>query len=406
MKNKKYIIIGFILLIAASIGGYFYFKKDSAALIEVQTVTVSNGSVVTSVTATGTIEPITQVEVGTQVSGVVEKVYVDYNSEVKAGQLIAELDKTNLRAKKAQAQAAYDNAVIQRNYLQTVYDRQKTLYDNQVISRADFDDASYNLNTATNTVAQRLSDLQETVTNLGYANIYSPIDGVVLSRDIDEGQTVAASYSTPTLFTIAQDLSEMQVEADVDEADIGEVKEGQRVSFTVDAYQDLTFNGEITQVRLDPTVTSNVVTYTVVIKAENPDLKLKPGLTATISIYTLELNDVLTTEAKAINFKPNMPLIDEYYAQQGLVMEKPSGEMNDRQPPGENESIVWTYGNDGSIKPTKVVLGASDGINVQIESGLEAGTQLVYNLKTESKVVAKTGGEATSPFMPKPPGRK
>jgi HlyD family secretion protein len=188
------------------------------------------------VTATGTIEPINQVDVGTQVSGVVEKIYVDYNSEVKQGQLIAELDKTNLKASLTQAQAVYDNAVSQRNYTQTIHDRQKTLYDNQVISKSDYDDAEYNYQTAKGTVTQRLSDLQSARTNLGYANIYSPIDGVVLSKDIDEGQTVAASYSTPTLFTIAQDLKEMQVEADVDEADIGNVKEGQRVEFTVDAY--------------------------------------------------------------------------------------------------------------------------------------------------------------------------
>ena len=191
-----------------------------------------------------------------------------------------------------------------RNYAQTIYTRQKSLYDNQVISRSDYDDAKFSLETAKGTVTQRLSDLKSARTNLGYANIYSPINGVVLSRAIDEGQTVAASLSTPTLFTIAKDLKEMQVEADVDEADIGEVKNGQRVTFTVDAYIGETFEGVVTQVRLDPTVTSNVVTYTVVIKADNPDLKLKPGLTATISIYTLELNDVLTAEAKAINFIP------------------------------------------------------------------------------------------------------
>ncbi|MGS0528105.1 efflux RND transporter periplasmic adaptor subunit [Zobellia nedashkovskayae] len=203
------------------------------------------------VTATGTIEPINQVDVGTQVSGVVEKIYVDYNSEVKEGQLIAELDKTILKAALTQAQASYDNAISNRNYLQIIFERQKTLYDNQVISKSDYDDSFFNYETAKGTVTQRLSDLQQARTNLGYANIYSPIDGVVLSRDIDEGQTVAASYSTPTLFTIAQDLKEMQVEADVDEADIGVVKEGQRVSFTVDAYQGQEFDGEVTQVRLD-----------------------------------------------------------------------------------------------------------------------------------------------------------
>ncbi|MEP3927056.1 MAG: efflux RND transporter periplasmic adaptor subunit, partial [Gilvibacter sp.] len=261
MKNKNKIILGSIALVIVAFVAYSFMTGDENTTIEAKTIVAKKGDVTTMVTATGTIEPINQVDVGTQVSGVVEKIYVDYNSVVKEGQLIAELDKTNLKAATVQAQASYDNAVSNRNYLQTIYERQKTLYDNQVISKSDYDDALYNYETAKGTVTQRLSDLQQARTNLGYANIYSPIDGVVLSRDIEEGQTVAASYSTPTLFTIAQDLKEMQVEADVDEADIGVVKEGQRVSFTVDAYQGQEFEGEVTQVRLDPTVTSNVVTY-------------------------------------------------------------------------------------------------------------------------------------------------
>lgn len=297
---------------------YKFIKGEDVVVMEVKTVKAKKANVTTLVTATGTMEPITQVEVGTQVSGVVEKIYVDYNSEVKEGQLIAELDKTNLKAALTQSQAAYDNALSQKRYTETIFERQKKLYENQVISKSDYDEALYSYETAKGTVTQRLSDLQAAKTNLGYANIYSPIDGVVLSRDIDEGQTVAASYSTPTLFTIAQDLKEMQVEADVDEADIGNVKEGQRVTFTVDAYVGETFEGEVTQVRLDPTITSNVVTYTVVIRADNPDLKLKPGLTATISIYTLELNDVLTAEAKAINFTPDVESLNDYNLQNNL----------------------------------------------------------------------------------------
>lgn len=315
MKTKKYIIIGSIVAIILAIVAFTFLKGNDDIIIEAKTIEAKKANVTTIVTATGTIEPITQVEVGTQVSGVVEKIYVDYNSVVKQGQLIAELDKTNLNAAATQAQAAYDNALSQRDYMEIIYNRQKSLYENQVISKSDYEDAFYNFQTAKGTLTQRLSDLQKAKTNLSYANIYSPINGVVLSRAIDEGQTVAASLSTPTLFTIAQDLKEMQVEADVDEADIGQVKEGQRVEFTVDAYIGETFNGVVTQVRLDPTVTSNVVTYTVVIKADNPDLKLKPGLTATISIYTLELKDVLTAEAKAINFKPERDLLAIYNQQ-------------------------------------------------------------------------------------------
>ena len=396
MKSKKNIIISSIVLIILAIVAYSFLKGDDAIIIQAKTIEAKKANVTTMVTATGTIEPITQVEVGTQVSGVVEKIYVDYNSMVKQGQLIAELDKTNLNASKTQAQAAYDNAVCQRNYTQTIYERQKSLYDNQVISKSDFDEAQYNYQTAKGTVTQRLSDLQAARTNLGYANIYSPIDGVVLSRAIDEGQTVAASYSTPTLFTIAQDLKEMQVEADVDEADIGYVKDGQRVTFTVDAYIGETFEGIVTQVRLDPTITSNVVTYTVVIKADNPDLKLKPGLTATISIYTLELNNVLTAEAKAINFKPNTQTLASYNTQHNLP-----ASINHLP---KDATILWVYNADGAITPKTVTLGASDGVNVQVLSGITEGDKLVYNLKETVASTAEVATETESPFMPKPPG--
>lgn len=404
MKNKNKIIIGGIALVIVALVAYSFMKGDDSTAIEAKTVLAKKGDVTTMVTATGTIEPINQVDIGTQVSGVVEKIYVDYNSEVKEGQLIAELDKTNLKAATVQAQASYDNAVSNRNYLQTIYERQKTLYDNQVISKSDFDDAVYNYETAKGTVTQRLSDLQQARTNLGYANIYSPIDGVVLSRDIEEGQTVAASYSTPTLFTIAQDLKEMQVEADVDEADIGVVEEGQRVSFTVDAYQGQEFEGTVTQVRLDPTITSNVVTYTVVIKADNPDLRLKPGLTATISIYTLELKDVLSVEAKAINFKPTPPEMMAYNEQENLAMERPQGgPMNSN----EGSTKVWVMESNGAISPKEVTLGASDGVNVQVLSGINEGDKLVYSLKSESTIAGPpTGNSEESPFMPKPPGGK
>ena len=398
MKKNKNIIIISIAVVVLAIVGYSFINSDDAIVIEAKTVLAKKENVTTMVTATGTIEPITQVEVGTQVSGVVEKIYVDYNSVVKEGQLIAELDKTNLNASKTQAQAAYDNAVSQRNYMKTIFDRQESLYNNQVISKADFDDAQYNYQTAKGTVTQRYSDLQQARTNLGYANIYSPIDGVVLSRAIDEGQTVAASLSTPTLFTIAQDLKEMQVEADVDEADIGQVKNGQRVEFTVDAYIGETFKGIVTQVRLDPTVTSNVVTYTVVIKADNPDLKLKPGLTATISIFTLELNNVLTAEAKAINFKPEAAILSTYNAQHQLA------ETNSNI--STDETTLWVLENNGAITSKTVTLGASDGVNVQLLSGVSEGDKLVYTLKEISKSEVKKGGTSESPFMPQRPGGK
>ena len=419
MKNKK-LIIGSIIVVILGIVVYSFANNNTAVIIEAKTVIAKKASVSTMVTATGTIQPITQVEVGTQVSGVVEKIYVDYNSEVKEGQLIAELDKTNLLATLSQAQAVYDNAVNQKNYTKTIYDRQKSLYDSQVISRSDFDDANFNYETAKSTVTQRLSDLQKARTNLSYADIYSPIDGVVLSRAIDEGQTVAATLSTPTLFTIAQDLKEMQVEADVDEADIGQVKEGLRVSFTVDAYLGEEFDGVVTQVRLNPTVTSNVVTYTVVIKADNPDLKLKPGLTAIISIYTLELKNVLTAEAKAINFKPTPAELAAYNEQQNIKVEasnerstertsertskrtseRTSGKTTKRPTNKEKGNVVWVYNSNGEIKAQKVTLGASDGVNVQILEGIIEGDKLVYSLEGVSASETKTTDKSESPFMP------
>ncbi len=403
MKSNKKIIIAGISVAIIALVLYNIFKPSQTVFIEAKTIAATTGNVTTLVTATGTIEPITQVEVGTQVSGVVEKIYVDYNSVVKEGQLIAELDKTNLKASVTQAQANYDNALSQKNYTESIYNRQKTLYDNQVISKADYDDALYSYQTAKGTVTQRYSELQTARTNLGYANIYSPIDGVVLSRDIDEGQTVAASYSTPTLFTIAQDLKEMQVEADVDEADIGNVKEGQRVTFTVDAYIGETFDGEVTQVRLNPTTTSNVVTYTVVIKAHNPDLKLKPGLTATISIYTLELKDVLTTQAKAVNFNPEPALLAQYIEQNNITIssEVPQNETLNN----DNITVLWVLNNDKTIVSRPVKLGASDGVNVQILEGISKGEKLVYSLKATDNLTETTAETSSeSPFMPKPPG--
>lgn len=398
MKKNKNILIGSIAIILLAIVAYFFLKGDDAIIIEAKTITAKKANVTTMVTATGTIEPTNQVDVGTQVSGVVEKIYVDYNSVVKEGQLIAELDKTNLKAAKTQAQASYDNAITQRNYMKMIYDRQKTLFDNQVISKSDFEEATYNYQTAKGTVTQRLSDLQSANTNLGYANIFSPINGVVLSRAIDEGQTVAASLSTPTLFTIAEDLKEMQVEADVDEADIGQVKLGQRVEFTVDAYIGETFKGVVTQVRLDPTITSNVVTYTVVIKADNPDLKLKPGLTATISIYTLELTNILTTEAKAVNFKPETATLASYNQAHHFT--------ENSQAVSKNETLLWVMEKNGAITSKAVQLGASDGVNVQILSGISQGDKLIYSLKAVAKSEVSVNGTNESPFMPQRPGQK
>lgn len=412
MTKKSKIIAGILVLAIIAAALYFFVFSAKKETISLQTAKVAKGNVSTVITATGTIEATKQVEVGTQVSGVVEKIFVDFNSPVKAGQLIAELDKENLQELLSQAKAAYNVALNDQHYKQTIYNRQKSLYDAKVISQSDYQEAEYNLATAKGTVLTKLSDLKKAETNLGYANIYSPIDGVVLSKDVDQGQTVAASYSTPTLFTIAQNLKQMQVEADVDEADIGNVKKGQRVVFTVDAYPAEEFNGTVTQVRLNSTVTSNVVTYTVIIKADNPDEKLKPGLTATVSIYTMELKDVLTLEAKAFSFEPDMQLLQKYKEANGSAVTSPSAQAGDTPPAAakpndkadKNTKTVWVK-KGFDLYPQQVKVGSNDGINYEIISGLNQGDEVATTLEVQAAAKAE-GGSGASPFMPKPPGRK
>lgn len=413
MKRKKVIRITIIIVILAIIGWVVYanFFKTTKIKTEIETAVITKGTISTMITATGSVEPIAQVEVGTQVSGTIEKIYVDFNDVVKAGQLIAELDKVNLRASLEDAEASYQTALNEQNYLQTVFNRQEALYKNKVISQSDYDEALYKLNNSKGSVVQRLSDLNRAKTNLGYANIYSPVDGVILDRAVDEGQTVAASYSTPTLFTIAQDLSKMQVEANVDEADIGNVKTGQRVSFTVDSYPDEEFSGEVTQVRLNATVTSNVVTYVVVIKADNPELKLMPGMTASINIYTMEMNDVLLLPAKATRFTPEKSQLGKKPKRADQNGEQPdSGQMNKKlvhtvieEGLSANQKTIWIPTDEGGMRPEIVEVGKTDGVNYQIISGLKEGDKVVLSVK---EIIESAEKESTSsPFMPTPPGQ-
>ena len=409
MKKLKLILI-LLLLAAVGVAVYFIFfseNKNSVVVVSAQPATM--GSIANVVTATGTIEPIQQVEVGTQVSGEVKKVYVDYNSQVKAGQLIAELDKTNLKVSVSEAQISYEKALNELNYIKKNYERQKSLYADKLISEADFDEISYKYNNAKSSLTQSKASLDKAKTNLGYADIYSPVDGVVLSKSIEEGQTVAASFNTPTLFTIAQDLTKMQVEADIDEADIGQIKVGQRVTFTVDAFQNDVFNGKVVQVRLDPKVTSNVVTYTVIIEADNPDLKLMPGLTATVSIYTLEISNVLTIPESALNYRIDFELLEKYYAQNGVKMERPkmpkdSASFKKRskgEKPDKRGNFVWVI-SDKKLERKPVTIGESDEINYQVVSGLSENDSVVTSLKSVTK---KDLAQAKSPFMQQRPNR-
>lgn len=401
-NRKKYLISGAVVL-GLLIIAFFLFSKPKVEKLELRTVEVKRGDVTKSVTATGTIQPITKVEVGTQVSGVVNKIFVDFNSQVKQGQLIAELDKTNLLSALTQAKAMYDNASNELKYQESVYNRQNELFKKGIITQSDYDLALYNYNNAKGNVVQRKADLDRAKTNLGYAEIYSPISGVVLSRAVDEGQTVAASLNTPTLFTIARDLKEMQVEANVDEADIGQVKMDQRVTFTVDAFPGEEFDGQVTQVRLNPTTSSNVVTYTVVIKADNPELKLMPGMTATITIFTKELNNIVVLEAKAANAKIEIPLVEEYYKQQGKTFDFRSF----GPPPMKNQKVVWVVKN-GELERREVKLGISNGVFVEVIEGLVEGDQVLYTIssaKSNSGTASQTEEKVNSgsPFMPKPP---
>lgn len=400
-KYKKYFKSSVIVLIAAIVVFfvYRYFASDKKTNIAVQTVKMTRQNVTTSVTATGTVEPVDQVEVGTQVSGIINHIYADYNSQVKKGQLLAELDKTNLQESVNNALAQYNAALNELNYYQQNYNRQSNMYKAGVISKADYEQAAYQIKNSQQTVSQRKTALAQARTNLSYANIYAPIDGIVLSREVEEGQTVAASMTTPTLFTIAKDITKMQVEANVDEADIGGVAVGQRVSFTVDAYPQEEFSGRVRQVRLAATTESNVVTYTVIIDADNPEQKLKPGLTATITIYTQELTGINTIPAAAISFSPDTETLQKYYQQNGITAKIPDIKT------GKNkDKFIWVKNNDGSLSQKQITIGISDGVNVQVVKGLSGKEQIVTNLDEQQQAVAKTDSEASSPFMPKRPG--
>jgi len=403
MKKILKTTIFAVLLVGIGYAGYLFFFKENPAIIVLQKEKVEKGDVTTEVTATGSVQPVDEIEVGTQVSGLVSKIYVDYNSQVKKGELIAELDKTNLQENVINAQANYNAALNEVSYYQQNYDRKKNMYDNQIISKADYEQAYYQLHNAKAAVTQRLTLLNQAKTNLGYANIYAPIDGVVLSREVEVGQTVAASISAPTLFKIAKDIKKMQVEANVDEADIGQVKVGQRVTFTVDAYPLEEFQGEVSQVRLSPTTTSNVVTYTVIVDAQNPEEKLKPGLTATIVIYTNELKGVTIVNNKAINFSPDLALLAEYYAQKGINASMPQMERSK----GKNKH-VWVENPDGSLSQKAIVIGSNDGIHVEVVRGISQGEEVVTSLNSFNPSAKATDNQqdGSSPFMPKPPHRR
>ena len=383
MNKKRIILIAVAAVIIVGGGVWLFGGAKAKHKVTYATATIHKGEISESVTATGTIEPVTEVEVGTQVSGIIDKIHVDYNSVVTKGQLIAEMDRVTLQSELASQRAAYNGAKAEYEYQKNLYERNEKAKSNYESSQAS---------------------LAKAERNLSYATITSPIDGVVISRDVEAGQTVASGFETPTLFTIAADLTQMQVVADVDEADIGGVEEGQRATFTVDAYPNDVFEGVVTQIRLgdasssstSSTSTSTVVTYEVVISAHNPDLKLKPRLTANVTIFTLDRKDVLCAPARALRFNPEKPLIGD----------------NDIVKDCEGEHKLWTReGNTFTAHPVKI--GISNGVNTEIISGINEGTVVV----TEATIGSMPGSSAPdmsqeapggekSPFMPGPPGSK
>ena len=384
--KKGWIAIAVIVVVIIALWKCSGGKKEEKVTFE--TAKVEKGNIQTSITATGTIEPVTSVTVGTQVSGIVSRLYVDYNSVVKRGQVIAELDRTNLISELNAQKASLASAQSSLNYQQSNYERYKTLFDKGLVSADEYESARLQYEQAKQQVAQSRESVQRAQTNLGYATITSPIDGVVLSKAVEEGQTVAASFNTPELFTIAQDLTNMRVIADIDEADIGGVKEGQRVTFTVDAFPEDTFEGSVTQVRQQATTESNVVTYEVVISAPNVDLKLKPGLTANVTIFTLEKNDVLTVPAKALRFQPNEALLKE-----GQTIEDCEGMRK-----------VWTLENN-VFKAHKVETGTTNGVMTEITGGIAEGTEVLTEFNISGGEMAMPqGAQGGNPFMPRPRG--
>lgn len=398
-KNKIIIIIIAVILILALIIGFLFLNKPNASHLEVNTIPITDGSIEITITASGEIQPVYKVEVGTQVSGIVEKLYVDYNSVVKKGQLLAELDKSTLLEQVRQSEASLSDAQSSLTLSQQNYDRIKQLYDNKAATLESLENATNELVQAKNRVVTAKSTLQKAQVNLSYSKIYSPIDGTVLSKSVEEGQTVASSFSTPTIFTIANDLKHMQVEANVDEADIGQVKAGQSVTFTVDAYPDDVFQGTVRQVRLEPTVTANVVTYRVIIDAPNEDEKLFPGMTANVSIVVDNQKGlIIPLSALYLNITDEMQ----------KKLEKQNIKIDSKIPPTNiteslkniKTKIVWTK-EGNKLKQKTITVGINDGANSIIESGLSTSDVVVTSI-TESAFPMEKG----SSMFGGPPERK
>lgn len=406
MKRKGLITgIAGVALIALLLTKCFSKKADEYTF---DTVKVEKGTITNTVTATGTLEAITTVQVGTQVSGIIEHVYADFNDYVKQGQVLAKLDETALRAQLEQSQASVDQAQAQLTYQEATFKRLKALFEKNLIAQADYDQALFNYENSKASLSNARSALDRAKVNLAYATIYSPIDGVVLNRAIEEGQTVAASFNTPEMFTIANDLTQMEVQTSVDEADIGQVKEGQRVEFTVDAYPELKFEGSVSQVRFKPVTTNNVVTYTVILNAPNPDKKLMPGMTASATIFIDEKENTLILSGKALRFTPSAEYLKSLFA--GKMSGMPAGgSVATGGQPGlapagslpsmpEGMKMVWVKDEKLTVRPVPVTTGIENGSAVEILTGLKEGDNVIISMTSSTKKAASRQNDG--PPMP------
>jgi len=441
-KKIRSITIISVLLLAGAATWFFGFRKKEKPLV-LQTEKPFYGYISRSITATGTVQPVDTVTVGSQVSGTIKNIYTDFNAKVKKGQLIAELDKSLLEAQANQYRANLEVAKSTMSYQKSNFDRQTLLFNTGAISKADYENAQNLYLTAKSTVASVQAQLDASSKNLSYASIYSPVDGVVLTRNVSIGQTVAASFSTPTLFIIAKDISKMQVQAAVSEADIGDVKQGLRVNFTVDAYPDITFNGTVNQIRLQPLVSANVVTYTTIITAPNEDLKLKPGMTANIFIYTKEEENALLVSVKATKFKPDESMDKQFkvgMAHQerrgnqgagrggrpgntggGAADRRDSSSRTAGRGPHHKDSsghrvdssgrvvdssakkatLAWVWVREGdSLVEKRVHTGLTDDTQVEILDGLSPDDEVVTGVQSPAEAAAAGAGTPRSPFMP------
>ena len=407
-KSKKlWWIIGAIAAVILVLILLFAMKKGKKSELQVMTERSHIDSIEVTVTATGELQPVYKVDVGTQVSGIVERIYVDFNSVVKKGQLLAELDRSNLNEQLKTAQATVSNAQSNLTLAQQQFDRIKALYDNKAATLEAYESAVNTLTLAKNQLKTAQSDLSRAQTNLSYATIYSPIDGVVMDKAVEEGQTVAASFNTPTLFTIANDLTKMQVEAKVDEADIGEVKAGQPVTFTVDAFPDDVFTGTVKEVRINPTVTSNVVTYTVIIDAPNPESKLFPGMTASVTITTKKESGVcipMTALFASINPEMMKQLEKKGYTFKSLYknQEELTQGLKD-----VTKKTIWVKRGENTYEQVSVTIGLNNGVKTLIPEGLREGEEVVVSVSEAMPGMPQGKDDKSSnPFMPSPPERK